>query len=238
MPIFDYGRMEETFLVGRKHVEQARGVKGLLNLLQNVEDAPQPSMNITRALCCRALHGLSRDISIANTLQALEIARHLSELIRDTGHAQPFSLDHTLVDSKSENAPRGASFESGGRIPSVRGGAHRHNGGIHQHQSCDASHGFRCCRTASRKVTETLDRDGDQADVTGRGTLTTHARTPRRLGIEHHGGVFARRSGLLRTGRHDAAGGAPNEASPRLKLNFKGGAAAQQDSCVARLARS
>ena len=31
--IFDYGRMEETFLVGRKHVEQARGVKGLLNLL-------------------------------------------------------------------------------------------------------------------------------------------------------------------------------------------------------------
>ena len=29
-------------------------------------------------------------------------------------------------------------------------------------------------------------------------------------------------AGLLRTGRHDAAGGAPNEASPRLKLNFKG----------------
>jgi len=103
--VFDYARMEETFEAGRKHIREAFGVKSLLNLLfKTSKTLPQPSMNISRALCCRALLGLSRDASIANTLQTLQIARHLSELLRETGTTQHSAFDElAIVDSKREN---------------------------------------------------------------------------------------------------------------------------------------
>jgi len=225
MPIFDYGRMEETFLVGRKHVEQARGVKGLLNLLfRTSKTLPQPSMNITRALCCRALHGLSRDISIANTLQTLEIARHLSELIRDTGHAQPFSLDHALVDSKSENGT--------GSAAAIRAAAAEfHRCAV---ELIATTAGF----TNIKAVTPAMASDAAAPPLAKLQrhliATATKVRYPHEellqlmhehlvaSGLNTTAASLLDEAGLLRTGRHDAAGGAPNEASPRLKLNFKG----------------
>ncbi len=225
MPIFDYGRMEETFLVGRKHVEQARGVKGLLNLLfRTSKTLPQPSMNITRALCCRALHGLSRDISITNTLQTLEIARHLSELIRDTGHAQPFSLDHALVDSKSENGT--------GSAAAIRAAAAEfHRCAV---ELIATTAGF----TNIKAVTPAMASDAAAPPLAKLQrhliATATKVRYPHEellqlmhehlvaSGLNTTAASLLDEAGLIRTGRHDAAGGAPNEASPRLKLNFKG----------------
>ena len=107
LAVFDYDRMEETFMTARKHIQEARGVRMLLNLLfKTSKTLPQPSMNITRALSCRALLGLSRDESIAHTLQTLQIARHLSELIRETGKSYKSILD-------SGDAPREANREHG-----------------------------------------------------------------------------------------------------------------------------
>ena len=111
--VFDYARMEETFDVGRKSVQEASGVKALLKLLFKSSKAlPQPSMNISRALCCRALLGLSRDSKIASTLQTLQIARMLSELLRETGTARSSALDpegELIVDSKRESGTGSAA---------------------------------------------------------------------------------------------------------------------------------
>ena len=100
--VFDYDRMEETFAPARKHVQEAHGVKSLLNLLfKTSKTLPQPVRNITRALCCRTLLGLSRDASIAHTLQTLQIARHLSELVRETGKSSMATTEE-LGNSKRE----------------------------------------------------------------------------------------------------------------------------------------
>jgi len=101
--VFDYHRMEETFAPARKHVQEARGVKSLLNLLfKTSKTLPQPARDITRALCCRTLLGLSRDAAISHTLQTLQIARHLSELVRETGKSQALMDMDTNGNSKRE----------------------------------------------------------------------------------------------------------------------------------------
>ena len=111
LTVFDYARLEETYVNGRQNIAQAYGVKVLLKLLFKTSKVlPQPSMNISRALCCRVLLGLTRDQSIANTLQTLQIARMLSELVRETGLGRSSALEEeVIVDSKRESGTGSAA---------------------------------------------------------------------------------------------------------------------------------
>ena len=76
--------IEARMRPARAALREAGGIRGLLSLLlRGTKALPSPNNDAARALCCRALLSLARDPSIAQTLQTLQLARRLTEIMRD-----------------------------------------------------------------------------------------------------------------------------------------------------------
>ena len=78
-------QVEARLRPARAALRESGGIRALLSmLLRGAKQLPPPNSDAARALCCRALLSLARDPAIAQTLQTLQVARRLTEIMRDT----------------------------------------------------------------------------------------------------------------------------------------------------------
>ncbi|KAJ7515195.1 hypothetical protein O6H91_22G005000 [Diphasiastrum complanatum] len=75
--------MEQGYRYAREAVRANNGIKVLLHLLYPRTVLPPAALDCIRALACRVLLGLARDDAIAQILTKLQVAKLLSELLRD-----------------------------------------------------------------------------------------------------------------------------------------------------------
>jgi HIV-1 Vpr-binding protein len=76
--------LEPGLRAAREAVRSAAGIRTLLSiLLRSARSLPPAGADAARAAACRALLGLARDPFIAHTLQALHLARKLSDAVRE-----------------------------------------------------------------------------------------------------------------------------------------------------------
>jgi HIV-1 Vpr-binding protein len=76
--------LEGGLRAAREAVRAAAGIRTLLSiLLRAARSLPPAGADAARAAACRALLGLARDPVIAHTLQALHVARKLSDALRE-----------------------------------------------------------------------------------------------------------------------------------------------------------
>ncbi|KAL9177209.1 hypothetical protein ABFS82_01G044400 [Erythranthe guttata] len=78
-------QLELGYHQAREAVRSNNGIKVLLQLLQPRMVTMPAALDRLRALTCRVLLGLARDDTIAHILTKLQVAKKLSELIRDSG---------------------------------------------------------------------------------------------------------------------------------------------------------
>ena len=77
--------VEARLRPARAALRESGGIRAILSmLLRGAKHLPAPNADAARALCCRALLSLARDPAIAQTLQTLQVARRLTEIMRDT----------------------------------------------------------------------------------------------------------------------------------------------------------
>ena len=66
----------------REALREAGGIRALLSMLmKGARTLAPPNDDAARALCCRALLAMARDPAIAQTLQTLQVARRLTEMV-------------------------------------------------------------------------------------------------------------------------------------------------------------
>ena len=72
---------------GRDALRQAGGLQALLAMLtRGARRLPPPNDDAVRALCCDALIAMARDPAVAQTLQTLQVARRLTEMVSSHKH--------------------------------------------------------------------------------------------------------------------------------------------------------
>ncbi|KAL6533731.1 hypothetical protein OROHE_013564 [Orobanche hederae] len=82
-------QLEQGYRQAREAVRANNGIKVLLQLLQHRTVTSPAALDRLRALTCRVLLGLARDVTIAHILTKLQVGKKLSELIRDSGSQPP-----------------------------------------------------------------------------------------------------------------------------------------------------
>ena len=72
---------------GRAALRRAGGLRALLTMLtRGARRLPPPNDDAARALCCDALIAMARDPAVAQTLQTLQVARRLTEMVSSHRH--------------------------------------------------------------------------------------------------------------------------------------------------------
>ena len=79
--------LDRALRPGRAALREAGGLRALLAMLtRDARRLPPPSDDAARALCCDALIAMARDPAVAQTLQTLQVARRLTEMVSSHKH--------------------------------------------------------------------------------------------------------------------------------------------------------
>ena len=113
--------VEARLRPARAALRESGGIRAILSmLLRGAKHLPAPNADAARALCCRALLSLARDPAIAQTLQTLQVARRLTEIMRDTHRTGGAAAAAAVKDAADPTKTAGHAERA--RPPGVRDG--------------------------------------------------------------------------------------------------------------------
>ena len=118
---------DQTLQPGRASVREAGGLRALLQMLtRGSKRLPPPNDDAARALCCNALLAMARDPQVAQTLQTLQVARRLTEMVSTHKHKRRESGKSTA----EAGTRSGTTAETTATSTSIEAGAEFYNAAV------------------------------------------------------------------------------------------------------------
>jgi HIV-1 Vpr-binding protein len=227
---------DRAFRPGRAALREAGGLRALLAMLtRGARRLPPPNDDAARALCCDALIACARDPAIAQTLQTLQVARRLTEMVSSHKHKRGLGAAGAGSEARDPLAGKNPGrYRRGGggggwrRVSQGRRGAHRHHRRRCRSRERGARGGERRRRGTSAPHGAPRHRGGDARAVPARGSSSADSRAPlergsleirgraRRGGGGETRNAVPRSSVYRRRSRRVDAGVSGETVSPRL----------------------
>ena len=120
---------DRAFRPGRAALREAGGLRALLAMLtRGSRRLPPPNDDAARALCCDALIAMARDPAIAQTLQTLQVARRLTEMV--SSHKHKRGLGSAGAGSEARDPLAGKNPGDTGAAAAAEAGAEFHRAAV------------------------------------------------------------------------------------------------------------
>lgn len=120
---------DRAFRPGRAALREAGGLRALLAMLtRGARRLPPPNDDAARALCCDALIACARDPAIAQTLQTLQVARRLTEMV--SSHKHKRGLGAAGAGSEARDPLAGKNPGDTGAAAAAEAGAEFHRAAV------------------------------------------------------------------------------------------------------------
>ena len=120
---------DRAFRPGRAALREAGGLRALLAMLtRGARRLPPPNDDAARALCCDALIAMAREPAIAQTLQTLQVARRLTEMV--SSHKHKRGLGSAGAGSEARDPLAGKNPGDTGAAAAAEAGAEFHRAAV------------------------------------------------------------------------------------------------------------
>ena len=182
----------------REALREAGGIRALLSMLMKGARTPRRRPRRPAALCCRALLAMARDPAIAQTLQTLQVARRLTEMVATFRRSGAAATETKAAAAKAAEAKAAAGGSKS--AATSRGGGGVDGGGSGRRISP------RGCGTDRRH------RRRRRARKHGRGGERRRHRAASSTGTTRH----RRRDGKFGTRTMNSCSSSTNTSSPRV----------------------